>query len=78
MQVKFKLPAGGSGIPASMKCNHIRGEVLLWCARYFYLFQEIELDRVKGKGLVATFKNEDMYNTFRLTWDGVEYERLTK
>ena len=78
MKVRFKLPAGGSGIPASMKCNHIRGEVLLWCAMHFYLFLDIELVRVKGNGLVATFKNIDIYNTFRLTWDGMEYERLTK
>jgi hypothetical protein len=76
MQVRFRLPAGGSGIPANMKSNHIQGELVLWCARYYYLFQDIQIERVRGKGLVATFKNKDIFNTFRLTWDGMEYERL--
>ena len=75
MQVRFKLPAGGSGIPANMKSNHIQGELLLWCARYNYLYQDINVSRVRGKGLVFRFKHEDIYNTFRLTWDGEEYDR---
>jgi len=75
MEVRFKLPAGGSGIPANMKCSHIQGELVLWCARYHYLYQDVDVFRRPGKGLVLKFKNEDIYNTFRLTWDGSEYDR---
>ena len=75
MQVRFKLPAGGSGIPANMKSNYIQGELVLWCARYNYLYQDVNVSRVRGKGLVFRFKHEDIYNTFRLTWDSEEYDR---
>tara|TARA_R110001592_G_scaffold158352_4_gene389483 strand:- start:60 stop:287 length:228 start_codon:yes stop_codon:yes gene_type:complete len=75
MQVRFKLPRGGSGIPASMKANHIRGEILLWCAMHGMLFQNIDINRVKGKGLVTRFKDEDDYLLFRITWNGTDYVR---
>ena len=75
MQVRFKLPSGGSGIPANMKSNHIQGDLLLWCASYGYLYQDLSLNRYPRKGLVCNFKTEDMFNTFRLTWGGADYER---
>jgi len=75
MQVRFKLPSGGSGIPANMKSNFVQSELVLWCASYGYIYQDLNIVRRPGKGLVVDFKNDDMYNTFRLTWEGVDYER---
>lgn len=75
MQVMFRLPVGGSGIPAGMKASHIRGEVLLWCVMHRYMYQDIELERIFGAGLLLTFKKQDMFNVFRLTWSGTDYER---
>ena len=75
MQVRFKLPSGGSGIPANMKSSHIQGQLVLWCASYGYLFQDLSVARYPRKGLVCNFKTDDMFNTFRLTWEGPEYDR---
>tara|TARA_B110000503_G_C6987126_1_gene345739 strand:+ start:584 stop:829 length:246 start_codon:yes stop_codon:yes gene_type:complete len=79
MNIKFKLPTGGSGIPASMICGEISSKLLLWCAMYGYKYQDLVIGRIHGDmSLGVEFKKSDMFGTFRITWDGREYERYTK
>ena len=78
MQVLFKLPIGGSGGPGEMKASHIRVELLLWCVMHGFTYQDLQLERVLGKGMLVTFKQEDLFTLSRLTWQGTDYDRFAK
>ena len=69
IKVYFRLPRGGSGIPANMAANEISVAVLMWCAQHQIEYNQLGLKRDPGKmRLVAEFTPTDLA-VFKLTWD---------
>ena len=69
IKVYFRLPRGGSGIPANLAANEISVAVLLWCTQHGVEYNSLNLRRDTGKmRLVSEFAQEDLA-VFKITWD---------
>jgi hypothetical protein len=69
IKVYFRLPRGGSGIPANLAANEISVAVLLWCTQHGVEYNSLNLQRDTGKmRLKSEFAPEDLA-VFKLTWD---------
>lgn len=69
VKVYFRLPRGGSGIPANLAANEISVAVLLWCTQHGVEYNSLNLRRDTGKmRLVSEFAPEDLA-VFKITWD---------
>lgn len=69
IKVYFRLPRGGSGIPANLAANEISVAVLLWCTQHGVEYNSLNLRRDTGKmRLISEFTPEDLA-VFKITWD---------
>lgn len=70
MKLKFDLPRGGSGLPATMYKNKLALQIRHWCLK-----NKTEYTHLESKDYTWTVEllNEQDYSKFLLTfqWDGL-------
>ncbi len=70
MQLIFKLPSGGSGLPANMYKNKLALQLRHWCLKNN---TDCIIGESKGYKLPVEFTHEKDYTKFLITfkWDGL-------